>query len=337
MHDSKHGSTQGCSRTWMAAALLAAMALGGTQAARADDIGDSPAGNARFTGPLVSGAPPLPQGLLVVEPYLLLHRDHGRYDNDGHRRGGDGPDLWHLSVPMMYGLTNKLTLQATLNAFRGDNGLGEQVTRAGDASVQFLYLLAQGKDATPSTLTFVLNQNLPFGTHDKLALNPEDIATGSGAATTRVGLNTQSYAVVGGRVLRTRTNLRWRLPHDDIRLHGESVYGTSRGFEGQVDLRAAWDATVGSEYALNRNWVLAMDAIYEHSSGFRVAGDMPDATGAMQPFHLDQGSGWRLSFAPAVEYHVSDSVGVIAGVFVSTAGRNTSAALTPQVAVNMVF
>ena len=333
MHDRKHGT----SNKWLASAVLAIACAGVALQAHADDISDSTAGNARFTGPLVSGPPALPQGLLVVEPYLLLYRDHGRYDREGNHHDGDGPDLWQLSVPIIYGLTDKLTLQATLNAFRGDNGLAETVTRTGDASVQLLYGLWKGEGDRPSTLTFVFNQNLPFGTHDKLAIHPDNIATGSGAATTRVGFNTQSYGELGGRVLRTRTNLRYRIPHNGFRVHGQSTYGTQRGFEGEAELRDAWDATVGSEYALNRNWVLALEAIYERSSGFLVTGRTPDATGAMQPLRIDEDGGWRLSFAPAVQYHVSDAVGVIAGVFVSTHGRNTGAALTPQVAVNMVF
>ena len=333
MHDRKHGT----SNKWRATALLALACAGAALHAHADDLGDSPAGNARFTGPLVSGPPALPQGLLVVEPYLLFHRDHGRYDRDGERIAGDGPDLWQLSVPIIYGLTDRLTLQATLNAFRGDNGLADTVTRAGDASVQMLYGLWKGEGRLPSTLTFVFSQNLPIGTHDKLALHPDNIATGSGAATTRVGFNTQSYAHVGGRLLRTRTNLRWRAPHDGIPVHGQSTYGTQRGFEGEAELRTAWDATVGAEYVLNRTWVLAMDAIYERSSGFHVRGLAPDASGALKATRIDQDGGWRLSFAPAVQAHVSDTVGVIAGVFVSTHGRNTSAALSPQVAVNLVF
>src|SRR5688500_3751260 len=135
MHDSKHGTSN---KGW-ATALLALACASVAAHAHADDLGDSPAGNARFTGPLGSGPPAFPQGLPVVEPYLLLHRDHGHYDRDGDRIDGDGPDLWQLSVPIIYGLTDKLTVQATLNAFRGDNGLAETVTRAGDASVQLLY------------------------------------------------------------------------------------------------------------------------------------------------------------------------------------------------------
>lgn len=333
MHDGKHA----ISTTRWFAALLGLACAGAALPAHADDVSDSPAGNARFTGPLVSGSPALPQGVLVTEPYLLLHRDHGAYDDAGHRTDADGPEAWQLSVPIMYGVTDRLTLQGTLNAFRGDNVLGETVNRAGDASAQLLYDLWKGAGDTPSTLTFVFNQNLPFGTHDKLAIHPHHLATGSGAATTRVGFNTQSYANLGGHLLRTRTNLRWRLPYDGLRVYGQSPYGTQRGFEGAAHLRGAWDATVGSEFVLNRTWVLAMDAVYEHSSGVRVDGQAPDASGAMQPLHIDHAGGWRLSFAPAVEAHVSDSVGVVAGVFVSTHGRNTSAALSPQVAVNLVF
>jgi len=237
---------------------------------------------------------------------------------------------WHLAVPMLYGVTDRLTFGAVLNAFHGDNAFGNGTTRMGDASVSVMYKFLQGQGAARPSLTAVFRQNLPIGKHDRMDLEPHDLTTGSGAATTTLGLHGQVYSTLGGRTLRSRANLKYTLPYDDAPVHGASVYATTAGFEGAVDLRGGWQATTGFEYALDSRWVLAIDGVYERDFGVATG----DANGM---FVSRSPHAWRFSVAPAVEYHFNDNVGVIAGVFASLAGRNSSAVLAPQVAVNVAF
>jgi hypothetical protein len=312
----------------------AALALGllASPQAFADDIGESPHAGARFTGPLVSGAPTLPAGIFNIEPYLIYNQVRGHYDDHGDRISQDPAGGWQLALPMQYGLTERVTLVAGLNAFHGDNAFGDGTTRTGDASVGAMFKLAQGGGHAKPSLTLAVRQNLPFGRHDRMELEPHELTSGSGAATTSLALHGQVYSTIGGRTLRSRANLKWSLPYDGAAVHGESVYGTPAGFEGRVDLQGGWEATFGFEYALNTRWVLATDVVHERNRGFDASGMVAD-----NAFATTHGFSWRTSLAPAVEYHFNDNVGLIAGAFVSIAGRNSSAIVAPQVAVNFAF
>ncbi len=92
------------------------------------------------------------------------------------------------------------------------------------------------------------------------------------------------------------------------------------------------------EYSITREWVFAMDLIYQHDASTRLDGIQADlATGDAQRIDEDFGSAWRFSVAPAIEYNFTSRVGVIAGARWFAAGRNTSATITPVAAINMVF
>lgn len=298
----------------------------------ADDSGDTPHAGARFTGPLVSGPPTLPRGMLNVEPYLIYNQIRGRYDEDGDRVSRDPVGGWQLALPVQYGLTHRVTLTAGLNAFHRDNAFGEGTTRTGDASVGTMFKVLQGSGHSQPSLTLSMRQNLPFGRHDRMELEPRELTSGSGAATTSIALHGQVYATLGERTLRSRVNIKWLLPYDGAAVHGESVYGTPAGFEGRVDLRGGGEATLGFEYALSTRLVLATDVLYERDRGFDAIG--MTANGVHASTH---GSSWRTSLAPAVEYHFNDHVGLIAGAVFSVYGRNSSAIFAPQVAMNVVF
>jgi len=88
---------------------------------------------------------------------------------------------------------------------------------------------------------------------------------------------------------------------------------------------AAW------EYSMTRNWVLALDAIYQNNRNTTVIG-IQDAKNV----RLDSGSSWSYGFAPALEYNLSPNVGVIFGVRVVAPGHNASITVAPVMAINFV-
>ncbi len=310
---------------------LAAIVAGGAHA----DSGHAQQ-EARFTGPLVSPAPPLPKGLFNIEPYLIQTRVVGQYDAQGHRRDVDDvADDWRLTVPMTYGVTDRLTLGATVNAvFAPDDGAQRHLT-AGDTTLTAYWLLAMGQgDHTPS-LTLAAYHNLTSGQHDRLDQRRLASATGSGAASTTLSLIGQSY-FLPGRNLRGRAGLSWRLPGAQAGIHGESGYGTTAGFEGHAELGSAAQANIGLEYSLNRTWVLASDIVYEQERSTRLRGHLETTDGTIA-VASDSPASWRVSLAPAVEYHWTDNTGMILGAFVSVDGRNSAAVVSPQMAVNVAF
>lgn len=316
---------------WLAGFVACLFAANGARA----DSGHSHDREVRFTGPLVSSSPPLPKGLLNVEPYLINTQVVGTYDANGNRHDVDGvPDSWTLAVPMAYGVTDRLNLGATFRAGLASTLSGSRSWQMGDTGVSMSYLLAS-RDAHNAALTFALKQNLPTGRHDRLARHNLAEATGSGAATTRIALYGQAY-FLPEQNLRGRINVSWRVPGSHAPLDSESAYGTPAGFDGRVELGAASEASLGLEYSLNPRWVLATDLVYEQDRGARLRGTIPSGSGAVA-FDRALPSSWRASVAPAVEYHWNDRIGLIAGAFVSFDGRNSAAVFSPQIALNMVF
>ena len=111
-----------------------------------------------------------------------------------------------------------------------------------------------------------------------------------------------------------------------------SVYGTMQGFVGRARpgnsavLDAAW------EYSVTRNWVLALDVVYEHDANTHVAGF--NSAGRID---LDSGPGHSWSLGPAIEYNFNDRVGIIAGAKLTVAGSNATATFIPVAAVNIVI
>src|SRR2546429_198922 len=51
----------------------------------------------------------------------------------------------------------------------------------------------------------------------------------------------------------------------------------------------------------------------------------------------DSGSGYSLALAPAIEYNFNSRVGLLVGVRMFVAGRNTTSSVTPAIALNMVY
>lgn len=291
----------------------------------------------RFTGPLVSSAPPLPEGVWIVEPYLIQTHVTGRYDTHGHYQGTPTPrDDWQVALPIMYGVSDRLTISLGLNAVQAREERGGWHWATSDSSVTANWLLAQGKGTHTPAVTLMLKQNLPTGEHDLLEQAGLLGATGSGAHATTVGVYGQAY-FLPGRNLRGRLNLTWRLPGADVDVDGRSAYGTEVGFHGSATLGDAIQASGSFEYSINPRWVLATDLVYEKEHGARVRGTGIGADRGRQAIDHRLASSWRVSLAPAVEYNWSDRGGVIVGALVSLRGRNSAAIVSPQVAVNLVF
>ena len=134
-----------------------------------------------------------------------------------------------------------------------------------------------------------------------------------------------------GRLLRTRFNVAEtfspRVPVSDA-----SVYGTDTGFLGHAQPGNQFSVNAAFEYSLTRNWVLALDLIYNHGNATNTRGFEAARTVA-----IDSGSSDAFGFAPAVEYNLSANLGVLAGLRIFPASHNTSSSVTPALAINYVL
>ena len=83
------------------------------------------------------------------------------------------------------------------------------------------------------------------------------------------------------------------------------------------------------QYNLTQRWVFACDALYEHYNKDRFSGRTVK--------RMTNPSSERFSIAPALEYNWSSNIGMIAGVWVSMAGRNTAQFVSGVLKVNTYF
>jgi hypothetical protein len=85
---------------------------------------------------------------------------------------------------------------------------------------------------------------------------------------------------------------------------------------------------------MTKRWVFALDATYRHQGNTFVIGY--SITNPVQPVQLDSGTTDAFGLAPAIEYNWKRNLGVLLGVRLISAGRNTPATITPAIAVNFV-
>lgn len=297
------------------------------------------ASDVNYTGPLLTpNAGILPRGLVNIEPYLIHSTSRYYYDNEGNKRRQSRAAQWQTLVPITAGFTERFGMQAILgathNMAQGQRSAG---MRFNDTSLRAQFLvLRPSSDGLHPALSISAIHRFPTGGYDRLDGNPLN-GSGSGVHGDRVDmLIQQSVPMPTGRPLRWRGRLAYDFNPGAVDIRGQSVYGTDAGFRGRADLSHAWSASASAEYSIDAHWVLAMELAYQRSSTTRVYGSMPVA-GRNVAVDRPGTIGHNLSIAPAIEYNVNGKLGVVAGVHMSVAGRNSDAFVAPQAAVNMVF
>jgi hypothetical protein len=324
-------------RTASFAALLAAAASWTSALASEDGAPRQSLDDAWWTGPiLAASASTLPQGHFLIEPYVYDVMSYGRYDADGERREIEDAHTLGSLTYILYGLADRFTvgLIPTFVYVDGPNDFDSSGVRVGDLTLQAQYRLTQFREGgrTP-TLSLVLQETLPTGKHDRLGDQPAD-GVGGGAASTTLALFSQYYFwAPSGRILRSRLNVAYTIS-DDAPVNDVSVYGTDAGFSGRARPGDSWSITLAGEYSVTRNWVLALDLLYQHNDRTNLSGFDNDPGVALREHSP---TSWRFGLAPAIEYNFSSRVGVIVGARWFAAGRNTEASFTPVAAINMVY
>ena len=182
-------------------------------------------------------------------------------------------------------------------------------------------------------------ETLPTGRYDRLGERPSN-GLGAGTYTTALAIYSQYYRwMPDGRLLRTRLDLThsWS---QGVSINDVSVYGTPAGFRGCASpgdssvIDSAW------EYSVTQRRVAALDVVYESDGSTLVAGQYPQQRtegSGLSGLQFASGASGSLALAPAVEYNWSSNAGVIVGAKIIAFGRNTSAAVIPAVAINLVF
>ena len=276
--------------------------------------------DAWWTGPMMANsAAALPQGHFLVEPYV--------YDV----RSAQADSYGSLTY-MEYGFTSRVMvgLIPSFGYIQAVNGSSSTGLGVGDVSVLAQYsLTAFHTGSAIPAMAVMLQESLPSGRYDRLR-EPVD-AQGSGAYTTTLQLNTQTYFwLSNGRLVRMRFNLGGSYARPAA-VHDASVYGTPIGFLGQARPGYASNINAAWEYSLTQRWVLALDLAYRHAQATPVLGW---ANAARVAYRLPPSA--YFAFAPAIEYNWRSNLGLLFGVRVFTGGNNSATTVTPAIALNYV-
>lgn len=314
--------------------LLALMILTPARAAATEEPSRQALGDAWWTGPLLAPSPAtLPQGHVLVEPYLFDIQPRTHIDRDGKRTRAPRDDNGGSLTYLLYGLTDEVTVGAVphfgyRHAADGSHSSGVGV---GDLTLQAQYRLRAYKPGSwAPALGLVIQESLPIGRYDRLEGRPND-DFGSGAYATTLGLYSQTYFwTPNGRILRTRLDLSYTVSAE-AKLRGQSVYGTPTGFRGHASPGGSFNADLAFEYSATRNWVLAMDLAVQQDWATRVSGEAGGAA-----YRASSGPRRAYIVAPAVEYNFNANIGVIVGARVVAGGRNVTTSVAPVIAVNYV-
>lgn len=277
---------------------------------------------------LAPSAATLPAGHVLIEPYLYDVISDARFDGSGKRQSTTAEhDIGSLTY-LLYGLTDRVTL-GMIPRFGYNEPAGAPHSSGiglGDLTLQAGFGLTSFEDGhrTPA-IALVLDETLPAGRYDRLGRASDGF--GAGAYATGLSIYSQDYLwMPNGRILRVRLDLTYSLS-SSVSLHDVSVYGTPPGFSGRASPGDTFLVDAAAEYSLTRNWVLALDVVYQHADDTIVRG---------VALLAHSGSSRELQLAPAIEYNWTSRIGVLLGVRITAEGRNAAASVTPAVAVNMV-
>ena len=301
--------------------------------ARAQIAGDAAVQAQWFTGSLEAPSPALPEaGLVALEPYLINQDNSGAYDGHGnhHSVANDTDQLQSLEV-FKYGITDRLTLEALPPVSHVWNGQSN-ATGLGDLPLELEYRFNDENNRTgfPS-FTASAGVTLPTGSYNHLRSSLD--ALGTGAYTLKQGLLAQSlFDSWGDHPVRLRFYGEAFEPVANVSLRGISAYGTPEGFHGHALPGFSGVVGAGAGWGINQRWVLAFDVVQNVANGAQTRGSI---SGLADNSNAPATS--STAIAPAVEYNWSDSVGVIAGIAITVAGRNSVSYFAPQIALAMSF
>jgi hypothetical protein len=272
--------------------------------------------SARWTGPmLASTAETLPRGHFYTEPYFF-----DVIVNGDHHPGSSGF--------YQYGLLDNLTVGFQPALATATNRLDRGMAIGDFKLLSQVRLTHFTPDHRVPTIALVLNEVIPTGKFDRLG--PTQEGHGSGAFATELGVNVQHWFLLNnGRLLRARVNVLQRF-YNRANVKGRSVYGTAAGFSGHARPGARTTLIGAVEYSLTDKWVLALDVEGDLAGRTKLEGI--EAGGIA--VRTTSAASRDIGFAPAVEYNWSPSAGALLGVWITPKGHNSSASVTPAIAIS---
>ncbi|QCE33206.1 hypothetical protein FAI41_06105 [Acetobacteraceae bacterium] len=275
------------------------------------------------------------QGMFELEPYFIGSAPLAQINNNGQwQKGSSGsPNSFTNSWFFEYGITDRLSFEITpsYNVNWGNQTGKGSYTSFNDLPVELLYNVFSTNN--PS-LTLYLGFQAPTGNYQNESST--DAGSGWGTWFFNFGLQSQwAFLISKHHVLNVAF---WGIASQstgNVSIKGTSAtYGTDSGFNGTGSASQFGSEGIGLEYSLwSRKATLACDLYESWVAPIRTTGQ--EANGS----YVNATSRWSQDFTvePEFEYSFTEHLGLLVGLEITAAGRNTTASLSPEFALNAVY
>lgn len=298
-----------------------------------------------FTGPILATSGNIvPAGHFGTQPYIFGITRTAFYDNDWKSQSIE--TIWSLlfKTPVWIGLTSWADLMIS-PVWMWNYRNGQSQWTLGDWAAQIDIQLYQDtlphKNWLPS-IKISIRETFPTGKYQKL--NPHKLGTdggGRGAYTTSFSLNASKiFHFSGFRFLGLRGNFLYAIP-TKTHVKGFNNYGGGFNTDGTVSPEKYFIATFAFEYSFLRNWAVCCDfqGVFASKTTFKgYPGIIPDKDGRFNPTGVPASNEAKASIqysaAPGLEYNFSENLGLLAGVWFTFAGKNSSRFTTGVLSLN---
>ncbi len=289
-----------------------------------------------LTGPLLApSGHTVPPGHVNIEPYVYFFASAGSYNKN-----------WdYSSSNNFYTLAEQNYIQVGISDFMDFQIVpqmnykftqGVRSTKFADLPFNVGFQLVNDSEGTRlPAVKLYFRGSAPLGKYKNL--NPEKLGTdssGNGSWAPGIGLAfSRLYQLKNKHFLAPRFSLNY-VAHTPVQVEGINTFGGSLDTKGTIYPGNVFWSDFGLEYTLTRNWVFAMDIFYSHTNKVRFSGK-PGFIAPGVPVKMTSPSSESISLAPAIEYNWNINVGLIAGVWFTVKGRNSSQFTSGVIALNM--
>lgn len=292
--------------------------------------------NPWYTGPLLAPSSVIvPPGHFNFEPYVYVIANTGSYDAHGKVKKSD--TFWaNIFQPVCeVGLTSWMDMQIQPSVVYNYTEHQAQWLFY-DLPVTFDFQLlspSHPEDWTPY-IKLALTEIFPTGKYQHLNPKKKGVdVSGTGSFRTSAGLVIgEMFHLKGAHFLIARLLLFYELPAP-VELRGFNAYGGGYGTKARFFPAQNWQADLGVELTLTKNWVLACDFVGSWAVATRFSGN-PGRAADGSPAALGIGPSSQYALAPAIEYNWSENLGMIGGSWFTVAGHNAPRFWSTVIALN---
>jgi hypothetical protein len=280
-----------------------------------------------FTGPLLaSSSTTIPVGHWNIEPYFFATKTPAQYNQDWVAK--KVPTFWSLNtvVPLWIGLTNWMDIEIQPQwSWNHKSNVGGQ-WEFGDLNVQLEFQLYRpdfpAKNWIPA-IKIAVRESCPTGRYQRLDPIRGAIEQGGGGAwaTSFIFVLGRLFHLSGVHYLSGRINGMYTI-FAPVHVRGFNAYGGGFGTDGMAYPKPSFLLDVAFEISLTRNWSFALDLVG------RWRGRNGGAASNTSPASI------QYSIAPGIEYNFNANLGIIAGPWITFAGKNSNEFYSAVIALN---